>query len=292
MGYLQDIIEEAVAKSTDLPRLLRLCMLLAQRLDYDPLGEWARKELNGYPTGLQVPDYRQLQVVNEGNFAGYWSGVFPIPLSRLPADLQDAYAGQTFRESIAEALDLVARSGQSGSMLKVPWPLELALHATHEMVSGSQCVGAWKRISVSAVAGLLDQVKTRVLDFALQIEKDFPTAGEVGGTSVKPPEAVMTHVFNMTIGSVQNLAAGSSEITQVAGAQIATGDWHALKNTLVQHGIQAGEMEALEAAVKSDEVGGKKSALGPAVAGWLSKAGQGAASQVISKAVLNYLGVS
>lgn len=290
MGHLQDIINEALGKSVDLPRLLRICLLLAHRLDYLPLAEWARHELNGYPDDAALPVYRHLSSINQGRFAGQWSGVFQIPLSRLPEVLQDRYAGHDFRQGVAEAQALVAQSEGEKRSLRVNWPAELAIHVGMNFVHGSQCVEAWQEMSKASVVGLLDQVVTRILDFALQIEREHPHAGEIGSSANQPSESAMTQVFNMTIGSVQNMAAGSTGVTQVASSSVTTGDWNSLQQALTQQGVSQGEIAKLNDALKVDGPP-QQGSIGPAVGGWLSKAAQGATSQVISKLVLDYLGL-
>lgn len=58
MPLLQDIIGEATAKSGDVPRKLHLCLVLAKRLKHQPLEQWARYELGGYPVDVLLPTYR------------------------------------------------------------------------------------------------------------------------------------------------------------------------------------------------------------------------------------------
>ncbi|RYG85097.1 MAG: hypothetical protein EON58_23440, partial [Alphaproteobacteria bacterium] len=170
MGYLQDIISEASSNSVDVPRLLRLCLILGHRLKYEPLINWARMELDGYPSDIEVPAYRSVSVLNKGRFAGQWSGVFELPLIRLPENMQVAFSSHDYRSGVAELSDLIQRSSaKSSGSLHVPWPVELANHYYSDLIAGSSCIAAWREISVSAFAGTLDQITTRILDFALSI---------------------------------------------------------------------------------------------------------------------------
>lgn len=270
-----------------------MCLVLGRRLQYQPLGDWVKWELEGYPPEVEVPEYRRFTVVNKGNFQGAWRGVFEIPLYVLPEELRDKFSGHEVRDSISEFQDLLKRAADHGS-LRIPWPVELAIQYCGKHVRGSQCVSAWMEVSPSAMAALLDQVTTRILDFALKIEADFPNAGDVGGLTVRPTEAALSQTFNTTInGSVQNYAAGSNNVEQAA-ISIAPGDLPALVQELKKLGVTDEDLRLLPEALDDDQKAGA-GGVGPAVKKWLgsatSKVAQGVVSGTITKLVLAFLGI-
>lgn len=179
MSLLKEIIDEATAKQGDLTRLLRLCLVLASRLKHEPLKNWVRHELEGYPIEVTLPPYRVLRAYNKGDFkAMTWQGVLEIPLSVLPESLRPRYADSPFRGSIAECVDLVSRDMKEAT-LRRPWPVGLAIKYASKLANGAQCTSAWSEISSSEMVALVDQVKTKVISFALEIEEADPTAGEI-----------------------------------------------------------------------------------------------------------------
>lgn len=73
---LRQIQDSASDHSVPVTDLLRKALILAKRLDYQPLGNWAERELEGYPPGAELPEYRayrECQVV--GDFAGPMNSV-------------------------------------------------------------------------------------------------------------------------------------------------------------------------------------------------------------------------
>lgn len=308
MALLSDIIEEATAKAVDLPRLLRLCLLLSSRLKNEVLRQWVRHELDGYPKEVDVPPYRVLRARNRGFFIGHfhsWEATLDIPLSVLPEELRPLYREAKLHDSIAEYADLVDKTNADNSGLHIPWPVHLAVKYAGKVATNGQCTSAWMELSPSELVGMLDQIKTRVLSFALEIEETFPQADVAGGATTleKAEEARVTKIFNTTInGSVQNFAAGNADVTQSAVANVRTGDWDSLVSLLRGAGLQDSEITELQTAIQQDAHDGEPQ-IGTKARQWLSnltlKAGQGLSGVstevvggLVTQALLTYFGVS
>ncbi len=60
MNPLKAILEEVMQPDSDLASLLRKARVVGELLDIPELVEWSRWELEGYPEGVSVPDYRRL----------------------------------------------------------------------------------------------------------------------------------------------------------------------------------------------------------------------------------------
>jgi hypothetical protein len=76
---------------------------------------------------------------------------------------------------------------------------------------------AWKVIPTSALVAALDTVRTRVLNFVLEIEVQNPAAGEAMTNEKPVPQEAVQHIFNTYLtGDVQNLSSGSSNVNQHA----------------------------------------------------------------------------
>lgn len=48
---LQQMQEEATDQEAPLTTLLRRALILGRRLEYQPVSDWAQRELEGYPDG-------------------------------------------------------------------------------------------------------------------------------------------------------------------------------------------------------------------------------------------------
>ena len=294
MALLEDIIEEATSKSGEVTRLLRLCMVLGSRLQYTPLTEWATLELEGYPEAQAVPSYRSFVGRNRGHFMGDFVGTFDIPPRAIPEHLRAQFERHEERSAIAEIAAL-ASSGTAGTNLKIPWPVEFTMKFTQNVINGSHCSEAWTEISSASLAGVLDQVKTRVLNFALRIERELPASRDIAEISGPIKGATVPNIFYTTIlGNVQNLSQGDSGTTQVATAGIAAGDLDGLMSALRNVGVTDQDVISLRAAAQESQSGLGTEGRAVAVRKWLSdftgKSVQGVASGVVSKLILGYLG--
>ena len=199
LSLINDIIVEATSKEGDVPRMLRLCLVLAARLNHDPLKNWARSELNGYSVDLELPKYRKFRTRNRGRFhSTYVNGVLDVPISLLPEKLRPHYEIAEMRDSIGEYVHLLSRSDDGGEMC-IYWSPELALQYASKLIVNGQCISAWMEISTSELAGMVDQIKSMVLGFALDIEAEAPDVGEITGPSLAVSEQKVTQIFNTNI---------------------------------------------------------------------------------------------
>jgi hypothetical protein len=79
------------------------------------------------------------------------------------------------------------------------------------------CWHAWKVIPATGIITALNNVRNRVLNFALEIEAEAPDAGEAPVNSNPVPQDKVTQIVNTYIyGTVQNLTTGSKNVKQRA----------------------------------------------------------------------------
>ena len=300
MSLLAEIQNECLAKDGSVSRLLRLCLQLAARLKHEPLKTWVLHELNGYPDAESIPDYRFHHTRSLGFFADQFRQVtLQIPGNLMPEPLKTRFNTARMDQPISQYEELL--QGSSTDAFQMPWPQELALRYGPK-VSPIQCLKMWQELPRSAVAGLVDTVKTRVLSMVLDIEMENPAAGEIAGSAQPISESKVAQIFNTNIygGQVGNVAAGSSGVTQQVGDQVVAGDLASLKKYLGSIGVTDPENVALVAALKEDQVSG--AGLGARVNEWLANlrqrvnvVGADIAKQSLAgmaaQAVLVYLGI-
>lgn len=224
MSLLRQIQDAAIDSSIDLPTLLRKCKVLAARLGNDDFKRWIENELSGYDSKDDLPEYRILNVNSKGHFGGpFGSGIryADIPLSCMPENFRENLAHSYLMQPIA-AIASLAASEKSGT-LQEPWNPDIVAHYGRGIYERMVCMQAWKVIPSSALVAALDTVRTRVLNFVLEIEAQNPAAGEAM-TNEKPlPQETVQQIFNTYItGNVQNLASGGTNIKQHANWQEGT----------------------------------------------------------------------
>ena len=239
MSLLRQIQDAAIDSSIDLPTLLRKSKVLAARLGNDDFKRWIDSELSGYDNREDLPEYRILSVNSKGHFDGpFGSGLrnADIPLRCLPEDFREILGRSYFMQPIAAISSLVG-DGKSRT-LQEPWNPDLVAHFGQRIYENMVCMQAWKVIPASALVAALDTVRTRILNFALEIEAQNPAAGEAMANEKPVPQETVQHIFNTYItGDVQNLASGSTNFTQ-----------HAKQQKGVDHELFAKLLDAIAAA--------------------------------------------
>ena len=277
MSLLQDIAIECTANQASVARILRLCLRLAAGLKNDQLKTWATNELNGYPEGSILPSYRVFAVRSQGNFVASFGRqcVLEIPLHVLPESLQPHYGEARLNQPIMQYESLL-RDMKPGGALGAPWPLMLAAKFGAEHLPDFNCIGAWQELSAPAMHGMIDTVKTRVLQMALEIKASDPTAGEVQSSSVPLSESVVNNIVNNTIigSQIQNVSVGSRGVSQ-SGEAVVSGDAKSLEAYLHHLGVDVAGVAELNAAIDGDKSTGRKG-IGPSVTKWLADFGTSA----------------
>ena len=243
MSLIEEIQAGAISETGDVSALLRKCKLLAARLDNREFAGWVDRELSGYPGDVALPPYRLVPVLSYGNFVGPYgmqANRQQIPLSLLPEHLRDIYREARLDQAISAYQSLIGddQVGRKRS-LHSPWAAEVALHFGSKLMNDMQCVAAWREIPFSAIHILLNAVRTAILGFAIDIQREAPDAGESPVGAPRPiPEDKVTQIFNTNIaGSVGNIANGGSAIHQVATVGVQVADWDGLRRYLQSLGI-------------------------------------------------------
>lgn len=300
MDLLKQIQDAVLDRNSDLPTILRYCRVLAARLAHDDLKAWVTKELDGYDGCDPVPDYRRTSVESRGYFSGPMGYVLdnaPIPLSIVPEKFRDNIEHAYFRESVS-ALESLAK----GKSLKSSWPPELIAMVGEDVYQYLSMIDAWRVIPNSVISGILDTVRNRVLNFAIELESSKVMDSQVEGLADEGSSTKIQNIFHTTIlGDVNNLAVGTAEIKQVS-VHVKRADLESLRSFLCQFGFDEGDLTSLEEALKEDDQPKSGSKLGPKVSNWIgkavAKAGQGllqlsisTAGNVLGKAINSYYGI-
>lgn len=291
MSLITEIQQAAVEKGTDLATLLRKCKVLATRLGSVPLEDWVLHESNGYPPGMDLPDYRVwgVQIVAHlmDQFGAQMQNVMVAP-HMIPEVVRTRFSRFEYRDSVATA-EYVLRNHDEGMQTFATSNLRSMLHG--KVYKGFQCHSAVAQFSNQHLVAMLDAVRNRILDFALALGKIAPDAGE-GQAQVEVQR--VTQIFNMTIhGSVGVVGTANNAIVNVT-----TNDWAALAQFLATNGAAADDIDDLRDAV-TEEPQPETGRWGPRVSTWIGKmmgkaadgtwqVGPGAAGNLLAQAIAAY----
>lgn len=285
MSLLQQIIDEAIAKDSSVTRLLRLCMVLAYDLGHEPLSTWIKHELEGYPDKVILPPYRIFSGVTRGHIVGRYEGIIQIPVTVLPEEMRKEFLDIQYRQPVAECAQMIEASEGKG-VLRKDWPIVLAVKYGSTMTPGSHCTGAWMEFSVANLTSMVDQIKTKILAFSLEIKSTYPDAELMPAhdENLKEKEKVVSQIFNTTIngGNVHGVAFGNHSVEQNIVNGITPGDLPSLISALEKLGLSKVSAAELANNADADRKAGEKG-IGPRVSAWFEKGKEVAVDVVAGK---------
>ena len=300
LNLLDDIRSDLVNESANLPNTLRKAKILASEIKLPEFREWVDSELNGYSEVDMVPAYRRFRTINLGIFSGpFNSGVrnMVLPTYNLPPAVKEFAEYHVFLEGVGA---LGAQASQ-GVDLQVRWPQEMVMLAQDAvtMQDGLMLlVDAHQPIPVHVILGILDQVKTKLLDFVLGLQESNITLEGLANGSVQTD--VVRNIFNVNISGDHNIVASGEQVSQNVSS-VQPGDIESLLMRVQELDVEADDLHDLRIAV-SEEPSAPDGRYGPKVKEWLgsmiSKAASGwwrvgveAGSKLLTDALNRFYGI-
>lgn len=197
---LVNMASDPAVSTTD---LLRRALVVAHRLEVSELADWIKSELNGY-TG-EVPVHRIItgQLCAEDSYQRRVPFVIPPEISSFIPPIK-------LHQSIPELMGLA----QSGHMLLSYFPAEIEKILMQMIGSGLRNEHRpVHQFSSMQVTGVIERVRSRILDWALDLE----VRGIIGDGMSFTPEEKQTvqemhfHISNVTGSQIQISSHGSNQ---------------------------------------------------------------------------------
>ena len=250
---LDKIIELATDADKPLTVLLRQCVILGHELKNDSLKMWANQELNGYAEPEKMPEYRVIRTGATGLFsAGYRFPTIkrPIPAALMHENHRWAATEAHLCEPIS-SYENVLKNDETKGELSIPWSADMVTYYQAKFIKHHVLTQAWQDLSRGVIIGLLDTVRTRVLNVALDIKseigdsdadlKKVPSSSEV---AERVDHIIINHIYGGTV------FVGDQQSVNVQN--ISAGNWEDLKKALLSRGIQDPEISELSKAIEQD----------------------------------------
>jgi hypothetical protein len=268
---LDDIIDLATDGRQPISTLLRKCLVLAHQLKNERLRMWANEELNGYNSIGDLPEYRTLPAAATGLFVGPGWARFQqgIPSAVLDKEHRK-FAEIVYVAQPVGTLEDTLKSG-SDSNLSFPWSANLVAYYQDKLQSGWQLFSAHQTVPKSVIAGIVDTLRTRVLNMALEIqsdvgEKDEDLKGITPEESKKVDQTIVNNIFGGNVYVSTGQSTMSATTVQQQQQNFVAGDWEHLAKVLRGLGMSEAELNELSMAVNGD---GKT--MGAKVKDWIEK---------------------
>jgi hypothetical protein len=210
MGLLKDIQDNATDPSCDTLMLLNQCMGLAYRLGHQLLKDWVNREIYGYSSTDELPEYRILKTEVRATITNGYTAIndYPIPSTYIHEDVRDVLTRVAFRSGSTHLVAL-----DNSKALKVNWSGDaVALFNTRksaDVLKGYWIHEAWCVVAPGVIQSILNQVRSLILEFTFKIEDEVPSADEVPSLLRNIAPDRLTYIFNTTINGGQNTIGNS-----------------------------------------------------------------------------------
>lgn len=302
MKLIDEIIEILSSDTGKLSDALIKMKVLLHKIGHKELVPWVNSELNGYPDRDSVPEYRVLsaQVLVNASNGAYRVTSHHIPMGHLEDKHRKAIETARMEQSLAV---LEKFTENDDGHLQAHIPMESYGILGKGLGNQYQIESAWSEISHTSVLQILIQVRSRLLDFVLELNDQFPSELNEDQVKERIGSVDTENLFNNAIfGDNTTILVGSSNSQTVSNVNI-KGDLGVLAEVLEQSGVSASDISTLKDAIDKDSsiVNDDTKEFGPAVKSWLqmmlSKAVEaswnvelGVASSLLATALNNFYG--
>lgn len=196
-GLVHELQRDALDPKVSVSDLLRKALVVSRKLNIPDIIEWLSHELNGYPPEDDlIPDYRQVR--GSPKVWNPYHGWQPIIFE--DNETADAVSIRKNFQAIGEIDDLVSR--EDSRQFQMEFPSEI-----YNVLIGMMDVPLQPTLMIprTALIGVLDTVRNKVLEWALELEGN----GVIGeGMSFTEKEKLAAHsvTYQVTnnIGSMTN----------------------------------------------------------------------------------------
>ena len=174
------IIKELANGTIDTQTALKRTKVLLQDLDNDEILKWVNYEIGGYPSGEDVPEYRQLSGQLYGS---YFKGSIAthmkynnvsLPLGNMPEDVQQVLLTCYITQGVEALKGLIEEHKQGDKHLCKNIPADnypYIAHCNNDL--GMIITSARVEFSIPDLLNIFPKVENKLLDILSYLEKQF-----------------------------------------------------------------------------------------------------------------------
>ncbi|MEN0038191.1 MAG: response regulator receiver protein [Cellvibrio sp.] len=272
MKLINEIIAILSSEKPNLTNALIKTKVLLYKIEQKSLVGWVNNELNGYQNSDDIPPYRILPsqvLVNASNMA-YQVNAHPIPLAHLDDDIRESLETFELSQSLA-VLEEFANSGSDS--LERPLPMEWIPLLNKGLSNNYRIQKAWCQISVTGIIQILTEVRSRLLDFLLELSSEFGEEMTDEQVKNKANNVDSASMFNSAMfGDNTTILVGNQNTQHVVNSKVLN-NFSELEKELKKHGVVDDDISELKLAIDNDaeKVDFSSKSYGPAVNSWFKK---------------------
>jgi hypothetical protein len=249
---LDEIIEILSNEKGSLNSALLKTKVLLHSLGKKDLASWVTNELKGYPDE-NVPEYRRVSAEVHGHVTSYaWqANDYVLPIMHLSEKQRKNLTESVCTMSIAS----IEESIRSGKKLIRHLPPEFGALFQKVLTPGTHVFSSWCAINMVDIENILSEVRSRLLDFALELRDVVGIDVPEKELAAKAASVDTEKLFNTAVyGTGNTIIIGSHAFQAITNEK---DDIDGLLAAVAQLGFQQGELDGLRHAVLEDKAQGK-----------------------------------
>jgi hypothetical protein len=246
---LDDIIEILSDSKGSLEAALLKTKILMRQLGHKELSTWVNSELSGYPVDVEVPSYRCVHTTPHASLildGWQWKDTL-LPVSTLKEGLRENVTKLKVGSSIGTVEEQVKVYRQKGHGLVRQLSPDYMPSLAKGLAKGAVITAAWCEVNMAELEAILIQVRSRLLDFCLEVQEKLGVVSE----QELPTKAKTID----TQGMFQTIVYGGTVIVGGSNIQVNNqrGDIEGLLKEVAKLGYEKAELEELRQAVIEDK---------------------------------------
>jgi hypothetical protein len=284
---LDEIITTLSDEKGSLTSALLKTKVLLHSIGKKDLANWVSHELKGYPDEDSIPEYRRISSQVHGHVASIaWEMAdTKLPIMHLKDEQKKNLTSVACTMSIS-SIEEAVRANRSISDYKLirPLPPEFGGLLRKVLASGVNVISAWCEINMIEVEGVLTEVRSRLLDFALELRDVVGPDTPEKELAEKVANIDTEKMFATAVyGSGNTIIVGSHSFQSVNNQK---DDIEGLVAAIGQLGFQQPMLRELREAVQQDQKAGKEPNVADGRTGeWFSKALKEAGKDIVKTGV-------
>jgi len=173
INRISEEIVSDITRNASISEILLKTQVLSSIVDVKDFSQWVSNEQNGYPDALKVPEYRQLGCnVSASLTVPFHVGKTEmiVPVDAIKHKGAREMLSKVFFDSAAVEAERLAMTSNEGRLRK-PTPA-IAYQYVQEIFPTAHVEAVFQDLSSSSFATLIDNVKSRILNFVLGLNKE------------------------------------------------------------------------------------------------------------------------
>ena len=219
MSLLSEIQESLLVEGASLEFPLLRLRILASRMGSDVLEDWVRHEIEGYPKGIEVPEYRRTGITYHGTFTDGYNTLndVPIPNAVIAQHGGKGWLSSEFREGMG-VIDAAVSRADTRAQFSID-AANLLLLLQNKVYKNMSCITVRGMFDISAFVKIRSAVRARMLELTIKFETEIPEAKTItlnAAVQALTPDAIavannatqaIVHNYNGPVTNISNMGA-------------------------------------------------------------------------------------